>query len=202
MSGYGYPKFAWMARVLEDRWLSPVAKTVLVYCALQYVKGPEDTFCVRQQTVAANLGISRAQTVGDAFAKARKLGWLELAEERQRGRGRHQADIHRLTFPVEIETSERCYYDAEHQRAEAEIPTRDGRNTNENQQKYQQNPTLLPAKTTPLQGIDTGFSTGFNLQGVAREHEHNIFDAEIVNDNSDPTPLRDVFSSLFGKSEP
>jgi hypothetical protein len=123
------PKFGWMAAVAEDDRLSASARLVLTYIAHQNVHRDDDWFCVRQVTVAAKLHMRR-QTVGDALRRGRELGWLELAMERQRGRGWHQADTYRLTHP-EIGTPWSTYSDEEYVRAEAEIGTRTNAPTSE-----------------------------------------------------------------------
>ncbi len=114
-------KFAWMARVMEDKRLTETARLILTYCALQYVKGGTDTFSVRQQTVASHLHV-HVNTVAGALRRAREFGWLWLIEERQRGRGWHKGDVHQLTLSAEeIPTPADGYYE--------EYPTREWRNT-------------------------------------------------------------------------
>jgi hypothetical protein len=98
MSDYGFPKFGWMARVAEDDRLSDGAVRILTYIANQNVHGSDDWFRVRQQTVADNLHM-HVNTVANALKRARELGWLELAEERQRGVA-GKADTYRLTVPA------------------------------------------------------------------------------------------------------
>lgn len=193
MSDYGYPKFAWMARVAEDDRLSDAARLILVYIANQNVRGPEDTFCVRQATVAANLHKKR-QTVGEALAKARELGWLELARERKRGRGQYQANTYRITF-TEIGPPRGTSFDQEYVRGEDEIGPRWGQEYVRGEDEIcpfdtRQN-TASPAETPTLQGIDTGFSnTGCKSQGVARERA-----------DDEPTHIPSIFGGLFNSSE-
>ena len=91
-------KFDWMRAVLRDTRFSDAAARVLVFVALNNVKSGECTFCVRQVTIAENTNLTE-RTVRAAFAQARELGYIELVEERQRGRGFHQADAYGLAIP-------------------------------------------------------------------------------------------------------
>jgi|SRR5271156_2565345 len=157
MSGYGYPKFAWMAAVAEDDRMSDAARLILTYIAHQNVHVGEDTFCVRQTTVADKLH-KRRQTVGAALRRGRELGWLELAAERTRGRGWHKADTYRMTHP-EISTRWSTSSGQEYVRGEDEIGALDTRQN-----------TILPAETQTLQDESTGcIDTGFKYPGYERE---------------------------------
>jgi hypothetical protein len=166
-------KFAWMARVAEDPRLSDTRRLILIYCALQYVKSGELTFCVRQQTVANNLGMRR-QTVGYALLEARKLGWLR-SYERQRGRGYYQGDVHEITLPDEIGTPGGTYSE-EYVRPEDQIGTRGGP---EDVRVEAQNMFVLrqsdQAECDPYKGVIQGGSTGYKSQGVASAFDH-LFD--------------------------
>jgi hypothetical protein len=188
MSDYGHPKFGWMAHVAKDDRLSDAHRLILMYIALQYVHGSDDWFCVRQATVAANLG-KRRQTVGEALRRGRELGWLTLAVERLRGRGWHQADVYRMTHPeigASGSTSSEKYVRGEDEigtrrgqeyvRAEDEIGTFDARQN-----------SASPAETPTLQGVDTGSSnTGLQIQGV---------------DIDEASPLRSLFVAGDGLPE-
>jgi hypothetical protein len=78
-------KFDWMRAVCRERWFTGDTAIVLLWIALINVKRGEDWFQVRQRTVADNLGVS-TRTVIRAFAQGRELGYLELIEERERGK--------------------------------------------------------------------------------------------------------------------
>lgn len=101
-------KFEWMARVLEDKRLRGDAARILVYCALQFER--QLRFSVRQETVAAKLGVRR-QTVGAALKRGQECGWLALDAERTRGRAHRNADAYRLTFGIGAQA--RTYSDPE-----------------------------------------------------------------------------------------
>ena len=160
MSDYGYPKFAWMARVAEDDRMTDTHRLILVYCALQYVKGADEVFSVRQTTVAAKLHM-HVNTVANALRRGREWGWLQQVAQRERGRG-GQADIHRITTAA-VPTPESgyvptpsCGLDEEYPHREVEVPTRPVRSTHTTVWKYPHGATLLPAKRPPLQGLYTG----------------------------------------------
>jgi Helix-turn-helix domain len=165
MSDYGFPKFGWMARVLEDDRLTPVARTVLVYCALQYVRAGDDWFCVRQATVAANLHV-HVNTVAKAIRRARELGWLMPGGERQRGRGHHQADTYRLDHP-EIGTPWSTSFDGRiptpgSGSLDGEIPTRGS-------EEYPHGELEIPTRSnapTSEKNPGTGFISRVYIQGL------------------------------------
>jgi hypothetical protein len=185
MSDTGFPKFGWMAHVAEDDQLSDAQARVLIYIANQYVRGSDDWFCVRQQTVADKLH-KRRQTVGEALRRGRELGHLKLAAERYRGRGWHQADVYQLTSPeigargstssekyVRVEDEIGARGGPEYVRVEDEIGAFDARQN-----------TVSPAVCDGLQGVGTGLrSTGLKLQGAASE----LFGG-ILGRNSTETP--------------
>jgi hypothetical protein len=187
VSDYGYPKFAWMARVAEDDRLSDAAARVLTDIANQNVRGNADWFCVRQETVAANLH-KHVNTVANALRRGRELGWLELAVERPRGRGWHQANTYRLTTPGKP-TPASGYY--------KEIPTPGVRNTHTPSEKYAHGEVEIPTRRNsptsendpPTGCISTGFrGTGFNTQGV-----------DNYVDNDESAALSRLFDGVFGK---
>jgi hypothetical protein len=143
MSDYGFPKFGWMARVAEDDRLSDGAVRILTYIANQNVHGSDDWFRVRQQTVADNLHM-HVNTVANALKRARELGWLELAEERQRG-GAGKADTYRLTVPA---GGPPCWS------SHGEVPTR-GSGSVPTSPVFKNG--VSPAETQTLQGLYPGF---------------------------------------------
>jgi hypothetical protein len=176
MSDYGFPKFGWMARVAEDDRLSDGAVRILTYIANQNVHGSDDWFRVRQQTVADNLHM-HVNTVANALKRARELGWLELAEERQRG-GAGKADTYRLTVPAggppcwsshgEVPTRGSGSVPTPGSGLEDEVPTPGVTSTHTPGEKYPHGevevPTspvfkngVSPAETQTLQGLYPGF---------------------------------------------
>lgn len=106
-------KHLWIQGVCADRRISGDAARILVYCADRYVLSGEGAFSIKQETVAANLGFQKRQTVGAAFQRGCDLGWLQKYE-RQRGRGWHAGDAYILTFPADkIPTPASGYADEE-----------------------------------------------------------------------------------------
>jgi hypothetical protein len=176
----GYPKFAWIARVAEDRRLSDCRARILMYIANQNVHGGDDWFCVRQQTVADNLHVRR-QTVGDALRCARECGLLELAAVRPRGTGWHQADTYRLILQSDVRGDGHNDVRGDGElgtpppqsdvRGHGELGTFDGRQNG-----------LPPATCDTLQGEVTGLS---NYQD---EYHQGV-------DNA----ARSVFDGVFGR---
>jgi hypothetical protein len=104
-------KFAWYYAMAADQRISDAGRLILGYCAVRYVFGEGETFTVKQDVIARHFGVRR-QTVGNALKRARDLGWLQ-SQERIRGRGHTQGDLHQLTFPDEIGTPPRTSNDDE-----------------------------------------------------------------------------------------
>jgi hypothetical protein len=102
-------KYVWAKSVETDKRISPLHRLILNHCGIHCVYGTDDAFCIRQQTVADHFEVRR-QTVGAALMAGRRFGWLETTE-RQRGRGWHQGDGHRLTIPDEIGARPQTYFD-------------------------------------------------------------------------------------------
>jgi hypothetical protein len=100
----GFDKFAWFRAVSADPLIPGGEKAVLLYCATICVLYGEDTFCVRQETIAKNCGTSR-QTVNSAFRCAKDLGYLALSRQRRLGRGHHGGDELRLIIPETCQES-------------------------------------------------------------------------------------------------
>jgi hypothetical protein len=94
----GFDKFKWIRAVTADGRLAPVERLILTNIALVNAKHGEDTFCVRQTTVAERCA-STKKSVGGALRNAKRLGYMVDGSPRQRGRGYFKADEHRLTFP-------------------------------------------------------------------------------------------------------
>jgi hypothetical protein len=196
----------WMQGVLEDTRLSHAARNVLVRCGLVSTLGGEDMFSVRQETVASALGM-HVNTVAGAFRRARELGWLQLVEERQRGRGWHKGDVHQLTFPAEkIPTPGGAYYEEIPTPGSGEYPHDDVGNTPKYPHAGGEIPTIASAATNgnksltseharargDLQGIDTGLSNkqGCISRGIAPE-----------NNNHEISAIGELFADLFGQRQ-
>jgi hypothetical protein len=96
----GFDKFAWIRAVGSDRRLKVGDRFVLTNIAIRYVMYGEDTFRVRQTTAAQQLAVG-VRTVREAISQGRQLGYLVLAEERQRGRSYHGPDAHCLVIPAD-----------------------------------------------------------------------------------------------------
>jgi hypothetical protein len=92
-------KFQWISTVAADNRLSVAERYVLALAVLQYVHRNGDTFAVRQVTIADRLTVS-TRTVQSAIRHGTELGYLELANPRNRGRGHHRADEHRIRIPA------------------------------------------------------------------------------------------------------
>ena len=112
-------KYAWAKSVETDKRISPLHRLILSHCGIHCVYGTEETFCIRQQTVADHFEVRR-QTVGAALTAGRRFGWLQTIE-RQRGRGWHQGDAHRLTIPAEIGAPPQTYSGEKYLRGGGEI---------------------------------------------------------------------------------
>ncbi|WP_139830933.1 helix-turn-helix domain-containing protein [Mycobacterium paraense] len=190
-------RFIWMNAVEQDTRLTEAQRLILTSCARINVLGGEVTFSLRQETVAERLGVQR-QTVGRALAKARELGWLQLVEVRQRGRGWHKGDVHELTVPTQIGSPERTYSGEEYVRSETEICS----SPRTYSEEYVRSETEIcsfdarqnsdpPAQTDTLKGVDKGYKElqGCIAQGAARENETGWSD-------NDP-----IFNGLFEHQE-
>jgi hypothetical protein len=97
---------------------------VLTMTAIRFVTYGEDVFHVRQATIAERFATSES-TVYRAFARAKDLGYLVVAQPRLRGRGHHGADHHRLLIPVNLTS------------IPDEIPVKIDRNTRHDRLVYQ-----------------------------------------------------------------
>jgi hypothetical protein len=133
-----YYKFDWIRLLAADPdpRMTGGYKHILTMIALNNVKIYEDTFCVRQVTVADRCGTSDRQ-VRRAYAAAKRCGYIELVTERRRGRTHIRADEYRLTVPVSMHL---------------EIPDNvspiygydDGRNTGQDGRKYRTGWSEIP----------------------------------------------------------
>jgi hypothetical protein len=106
----GFDKFAWIRAVRASTELSDGMKYVLQNAALEYVLHEDRAKALgreagqlyaRQATIAETCQVS-LRLVKSAYSAARRLGFLALAEDRQRGRGHHSPDTYRLVIPQEI----------------------------------------------------------------------------------------------------
>jgi hypothetical protein len=157
----GFHKFDWMRAVAADTRIPGGEKFVLWYCAAIYVRYGEDTFCVRQQTIAARCAAGE-RTVRRAMARAQKLRYLMLAEPRQRGRGYHRANEYSLVVPTEIGDNLAS--------VTQETEAKTDRNRGQNCQEYRPKPTPCLASTsengTP-KGLYKGLKEGYGACSAA-----------------------------------
>jgi hypothetical protein len=115
----GFDKFAWIKATFADPQIPLGEKAILTYCALVYVQWGEDTFCVRQKTIAERCATSR-QTVNSAFRHASKRGFLVRSQVRLVGRGHHGGDEWRLVYP---ETCQESLHDSGEKRVKQTAET-------------------------------------------------------------------------------
>ena len=127
----GFNKFAWVDAVAADGRLTEGERFVLTMTAISYVTYGEDVFHVRQATIAERFATSE-RTVRRAQTRARELGYLILVRPRQRGRGHHGPDHHRLVIPDNLSS------------ITGEIPDTDDRNTRQEWPKYLTETTEIP----------------------------------------------------------
>jgi hypothetical protein len=215
-----YPKFIWMPAVLEEARFTEAERIILTYCALQYINGSENSFCVRQATVAEKLHVSRRSVIR-AYASARQLGYLKTAEERQRGRGYHQADVHVLTLPnghprwamVEQEIGDAPVTNSqEYVTDQAGI----GDTTDPWTGEYVTHQTgigdtavtqygPLTSENTPPKCLEEGYreqKKGLEegTSTFVADDEEKIIDGEIVDEEVNPSTVADVFGGLFNRT--
>jgi hypothetical protein len=225
-------KFRWFEAMSHDQKIPPIQRFIIGYCGIRYARAPEYLICVRQQTIADNLGF-HVNTVAAAFKTAQGRAWLRRVGERQRGRGKRGGDTWELVQPQEIPTPSSGYSGAEYPHATGGIPTSEDTFGQEYPHPAVEIPTnqpsenpLPPAETPTHQGLDTGFSNyrqGFGEGFRAREHDDpEIINGEIVDDDaldpetlavfrateaqrrepSQPTAVGDVFADVFGRRKP
>ncbi|QQG99533.1 hypothetical protein HBE99_24015 [Mycobacteroides chelonae] len=94
-----FNKWKWFDAVVADPHIPAGEKVVLVRQVVKAVLNGKDTFCVRQQTVAASTATNE-RTVQRAYKRAIELGYLELVTERLRG-SKNKSDAYRLLMPAE-----------------------------------------------------------------------------------------------------
>lgn len=92
-------KFEWIRALAADSRVTNGDKFILTFIALYSLDRDAPTFRVRQSTVAENCATNTRQ-VGRAIKEATESRYIELVEERKRGRGHHIADRYRLILPV------------------------------------------------------------------------------------------------------
>ncbi len=95
----GFDKFAWLRAIYSEPAFTSGEKGVLAHVAVFNVLSGNDTFCVRQSTLAKQSGISRA-TVNYAIGKAKHRKYLVVSRRRASGYGRSGADELRLSLPA------------------------------------------------------------------------------------------------------
>lgn len=152
-------RHTWNKGMLRATDFSAADKLALCFCAVYSTYGTDDTFSVRQSTIAANTGLSE-RSVRHAFKLARELGWLDLVTERQRG-SRGKSDQYRLVIPDTVSpTSEEV--PAEYAATPIGLPA-------ENAPKYRQNMSKVPEETeAPTSGNDAplGYVLRFLEEGA------------------------------------
>lgn len=94
-------KFAWIECVHAETRFTISEKLILSYCATFGVFGKRHDFQLHQTLIAERVGCN-VRTVKRTFAKARKLGYLAVAEPRKRGRGKGKADRNRIVMPLPL----------------------------------------------------------------------------------------------------
>ena len=93
----GSPEFEWARAVYaESRFPAGEKAVVLAHIAIFNVFTGNNTFRVRQSTIAEQCGITR-QTVGNAIRQAKRLGFLAVQlDMHTRGRTHHGAEYFSL----------------------------------------------------------------------------------------------------------
>jgi hypothetical protein len=129
----GFDKFAWIRAVVGDRRLKVGERFVLTNIAIRYVRYGDDVFRVRQTTITEHFAVGE-RLVGKSLSQGRQLGYLVLAQERQRGRGYHGPDEHRLVIP------------ADRAAIKDGIPAQNDRNTGTDRPEYRHEITEIPAR--------------------------------------------------------
>ena len=95
-----FDKFEWIHIVVGDRRLTVADRFVLTNAAVKYVRHGNNLLRVRQATMAAQFAVG-VRTVRQSISRGRDLGYLTLAQPRQRGRSHHGADEYRLSIPAD-----------------------------------------------------------------------------------------------------
>jgi hypothetical protein len=143
-----FDKFTWIRAVSADSRLAASDRLILVNIALFSVLRGQDTFSTKQTTIAERCGTTDRQ-VRRAITAGRSNGYLELVQERPRGRGYHGGDQHRLLWPTGIPDNLSAI-NQEYRTDPTGIPDTQGRNTGH----IVQQKTRLPAKRAPLRIVE------------------------------------------------
>lgn len=154
-------RHTWNKGMLRATDFSAADKLALCFCAVYSTYGTDDTFSVRQSTIAANTGLSE-RSVRHAFKLARELGWLELVTERQRG-SRGKSDQYRLVMPDTASPTCPVEVPAEYAGTPIGLPAG-------NTPEYRQNMSKVPEETeAPTSGNDAplGYVFRFLEEGAA-----------------------------------
>jgi hypothetical protein len=101
-----FDKFAWLKAVYADPRFPAGEKAVLAYVTVFGVLYGNDSFRVRQSTLAdaAHSGISR-QTVGSAIRRSKRHGYLAVVSPHAPGRTHHTAETLQLLLPAKSKAS-------------------------------------------------------------------------------------------------
>lgn len=152
----GFDKFEWIRAVAADRRLKVAERFVLRNAAVRYVKYGDDVFRVRQTTIADQLAVG-VRTVRQSISQARQLGYLVLAQERQRGRSYHGPNEYRLVIPADSAAINR-------------IPAEHDPNSGTDRPEYRQNTTGIAAERNSLtsQNADPKGSLKGLIKGIER----------------------------------
>jgi hypothetical protein len=165
-------KFDWLTALFADPGITDSAKVISAAVALKNVDPGGLTFRVRQTTIADRCATTE-RTVQRAFKALRNAGWIELVDQRTRGRGHHAADRYRLSVP---EIPDRLSPITD------EIPDSPDANTRQPRQKYPTAVTEIP-DSCDTNGADEqqrrapkGFSKGIS-KGLERGSAADCVDA-------------------------
>lgn len=206
----------WLHAVMAEPGFTGSDKAVLAYIAVFYVRHAEDTFCVKQSTIAERCAISR-KAVNSAMSRAKHAGFLKVNRERQRGTGRHGADELRLTLPGLI--NESSHHSEElsnelphHSRDSSEAiascqtqsdVTKPPELCNQNAPSdVTKSPELCNRAKPPTSenntptGLNTGLTTGFEAR-VLRALDGDPLDGEAIEAEIVEPPAQDI-ARMFG----
>jgi DNA-binding MarR family transcriptional regulator len=181
---------------------------VLAYIAIIYIKD-SPSFCVRQSVIAERCQVSR-QTVNTTLGKAKRLGYMFISRERDRGPGQNRADELTLGLP------QRCQESVHH--PESDVKQDAERCKAERQSDVKQNAERCKAANAvtrenpdprgvfrgdSFRGVSPGVSHVIAERDYLGDNEDRIFDDEVdavvMDDEPRPKRVGDIFDELFGK---
>jgi hypothetical protein len=100
----GFDKFAWFKAIYAENKFTAGEKAVLGHIAIVNVLTGRDVFCLRQDTIAEQCGIT-IRTVNGAISRAKSLKYLTVSRSHAPGPKRHGADELQLLLPESYEES-------------------------------------------------------------------------------------------------